>query len=254
MTPIRALPVQALLALSLVACAAAEAHARNADTLPSPVPQAEDIIPTLPPPHEELMRFLLQGVENPALLKGYRVAIVAADGVDGFDLEVPKRFLLERGAAVSVIAPRPIAPHSGADALPAKITMQNPSGEDDATTVDAYVDPAAAVSYDLVYVPSHPDTPTAYDSPDSIALVQAVQRAGRPIFLSGNAILLALKAGLLPPAETSTAAVADSAGRVPALAPRTGARLYSNRDAYTMPAFMGRLVRVLLADPPVASR
>ncbi len=58
-------------------------------------------------PHAQLVRFLLHPVENPNQLQSYRVAILAADGVDGFDLEVPRFFLAERGAIVHIIVPRP---------------------------------------------------------------------------------------------------------------------------------------------------
>jgi len=53
-------------------------------------------------PHVGLTRFLLQGVEDPEQLRGYQVAILAADGVDGFELEIPWRFLVERGATETV--------------------------------------------------------------------------------------------------------------------------------------------------------
>src|ERR1700674_24431 len=86
--------------------------------------------------HAQLVRFLLQPVEDPNQLHGYRVAILAADGVDGFDLEVPRAFLAERGATVHIIVPRP--PHvlqaTGSGAVikrKTQIEVLEPSGEQD---------------------------------------------------------------------------------------------------------------------------
>jgi protease I len=106
------------------------------------------------------MRFLFQPVEDANELQGYRVAILAVDGVDGFDLEVPRLFLAERGAAVNVIVPRwrqVLQAASGGALIRPKtqIAVLEPSGEEDTASFDRFVDQVRAQDYDVIYLPGY---------------------------------------------------------------------------------------------------
>jgi len=155
-------------------------------------------------PHAQLMRFLMQPVEDPDQLRGYRVAILAADGVDGFDLEVPRSFLADRGALVHRIVSRS-AEHldEGASSAPhaakTSIVVIEPSGERRSESSGRFIDQVQSCEYDLLYLPA-----TRAISPESarvdpliIAFVQRFAREGKPIFASGNGVLVLVEAGLL---------------------------------------------------------
>ncbi|HXX13182.1 MAG TPA: DJ-1/PfpI family protein [Burkholderiales bacterium] len=180
--------------------------------------------------HAALVRFLLQPVEDPNELRGYRVAILAADGVDGFDLEVPRLFLAERGATVNVIVPRSrqilLATGSGA-VIKAKtqIAVLQPSGEEDTASFDRFVDQVRPDEYDVIYLPGYLGDGSGLTEPSSIAFLKAAARAGRPIFAAGNSPGALSKAGLLD---------------------RTA---YASRDAYGMPALIDTLIATLLTKP-----
>jgi hypothetical protein len=154
MLPRSRLPAVLLLVMSLLGAA----HAKP--------PESLAIEPTGPgeaaaavSPHARLMQFLLQGVEDPDQLRGYRVAILAADGVDGFDLTVPRHFLMERGATVHVIVPRPAkaleAAGSGAIVKPkTQVAVLDHSGEHDQAVFDRFVDQVQAQDYDVSIFPA----------------------------------------------------------------------------------------------------
>jgi protease I len=209
--------------------------------------------------HMDLMSFLLQRVENATLLRGYRIAILAADGVDGFDLEVPHRFLAERGASVQVLAPR--APHvlqaagSGARLQPkTTLSVLDPSGEQRVAGFDRFVDQAGVADYDAVYLPGNRAGSTEPIAPQTIAFLQEAARAGKPIFATGNAPLILLEAGLLDgrratgePATLLRLAL-SSAIAVDAPLVSAGA-IHTSRDAFDIPALIQGLVDALLARP-----
>ena len=182
--------------------------------------------------HAELVRFLLQPVEDPNELRGYRVAILAADGVDGFDLQVPRAFLAERGATVNVIVPRSrqVLQATGSGAVikaKTQIAVLQPSGEEDATTFDRFVDQVRPEDYDVIYLPGHLGDGTGLSEASGIAFLQAAARAGKPIFAAGNSSDALNTAGLLD---------------------RTA---YASRDPFGMPALMDTLIATLLTKPAV---
>jgi len=205
-------------------------------------------------PHARLTQFLLQPVADPNQLQGRRVAILAADGVDGFDLEVPRSFLAERGATVHVIVPRSPqviqASGSGAVVKPkTEIGVLEPSGERDTAPFDRYVDQVDPADYDAVYVPGNLDALGGLNDAGSVAFLQQAVRAGKAIFAAGNFPLL-LKAGLLDDgpgsAEAAAALRVGSRGDAPFA---NTAVVYTSRDAFDMPDLMGMLVATLLARP-----
>lgn len=214
------------------------------------------------PPHARLTRFLLQEVENPQALAGYRVAILATDGADGFDLDVPQRFLTERGATVDVIVPRPAAlvRATGSGAVIQQrthVSLLNPTGEADEATIDRFLDQVVAESYDAVYVPGHRRSADSLASDESINFLQAAVRSGKPVFAADRAVLVMARAGLLDGLVQARAfAGAEGTLRGAAYHPATDrargtiSGIYISRSAFEMPQMMERLVEALTAKPP----
>jgi protease I len=245
-----------VLALSAVlASVLASAHAFAPQSVASD-PEAE---PHAAPGHMDLMSFLLQEAGDPTLLRGYRVAILATDGVDGFDLDIPRRFLSERGASVQVIVAR--APHvlraTGSGAVIATkttIAVLDPSGAERVSDFDRFVDQVRAADYDAIYLPGNRASTAGLAAPPTLSFLQEAARTGKPIFATGNAPLVLLQAGLL----TGLRATGDSATLLrlassPAIATDaalvSAGAIYTSRNAFDMPALMDGLVHVLLAKP-----
>jgi protease I len=207
--------------------------------------------------HVELTRFLLQGVDDPEQLRGYKVAILAADGVDGFELEIPWRFLVERGATVHVIIPRPAgilqAAGSGAVIGPeTRIAVINPSGEEADSSFDRFLDQVQAGDYDAVYLPGSGAAPLERDAPHRIAFLREAVRSGRPIFAIGNSPLSLLEAGLLDRKQatgnpaTRFELSASNVIVIDAPVVQDGS-IHTSRDAFDVPAMMDALLAALLA-------
>jgi protease I len=209
--------------------------------------------------HAQLMRFLLQPVDDPNRLRGYRIAILATDGVDGFDLQVPRDFLAERGATVHVIVPRPLnvlQPGGSGPVLAPKtsITVLEPSGEQRIASFDRFLDQVQPGDYDAVYLPGQLAPSSDLAGPRSIAFLQEATRTGKPIFAAGNSAQLLLEAGLLDQSQpigdaakssspaSSTVSVVDD----PLV---NDGNIYATRDAFDMPILMDRLVATLLERP-----
>ena len=205
-------------------------------------------------PHAQLMRFLMQPVEDPNRLQGYRIAILAGDGVDGFDLDVPRRFLAERGAMVHVVVPRPAKDFQAAGSeTPGEpemeITVLEPSGEEHTTSFDQFVDQVQPCEYDLVYLPGNLTFLDRVAEQMSIAFLQRAVAEGKPVFAMGNATLVLFKAGLIDSRTARTDQVTVSLGSPPTTADgaarANGRAIYIGRDAFDMPAFMDELIAAL---------
>lgn len=234
----------------------------------SPSHAAVDAAPEVtdaPPPHVLLTQFLLQEVENPRQLAGYRIAILATDAVDGFDLEVPRRFLTERGATVDVIVPRPpaLVRATGSGAIIQQrthLTVLNPSGEADEASIDRFLDQVVAESYDAVYVPGHRGSVDRLADEDSVAFLRATARSGRAIFSANNAVLVIARAGLLDSLVQARGfagaegTLRGSAYPTASDAPGTIAGIHVSRNAFEMPQLMNRLVDTLTAKPAISDR
>ena len=222
------------LAAALLFLAFGSASAKPTDAGAIDSAQTSDAAGTMSQ-HAQLVRFLLQPVENPNQLQGYRVAILAADGVDGFDLEVPRLFLAERGAIVHIIVPRPShvlqAAGSGAVIKPkTQIAVLEPSGEQQTASFDRFLDQVRAEDYDVIYLPGHPGEGSGLGDHNSIAFLQEAARAGKPIFAAGNSPDALVKAGLLDRS------------------------IYTSRDAFDMPVLMDRLTATLLTRPATVAQ
>lgn len=218
------------------------------------------------PPHARLTQFLLQEVENPRQLAGYRIAILATDGVDGFDLEVPRRFLTERGATVDVIVPRPAAlvRATGSGAIiqqRTQVNILNPSGEADEASIDRFLDQVVAESYDAVYVPGHRQSVDSLASNESVQFLQAAVRSGKPVFAADRAVLVVARAGLLEGlVQTRAFAGAEGTLRGAAYRPATNdargtiSGIYISRNAFEMPQMMEHLLDALVAKPALTEQ
>lgn len=204
-------------------------------------------------PHAQLMRFLMQPVDDPNRLRGYRIAILAADGVDGFDLEVPRNFLVERGALVHVLVPRAAdLQGAGSGALvesEMQITMLEPSGEERIASFDHFVDQIQTREYDLVYLPSNLTFSDHVAEQVSISFLQQAAAEGKPIFAMGNAILVLFKAGLINTrtarAEQATVSLVSPPAAADERAPPDGGVVHTGRDAFDMPVLMDELISAL---------
>jgi protease I len=205
-------------------------------------------------PHAQLMRFLMQPVEDPSRLQGYRIAILAGNGVDGFDLDVPRRFLAERGAMVHVVVPRPAkdfqAVASGTLSEPEmQIMVLEPSGEEHTASFDRFVDQVQPCEYDLVYLPSNVTFSDRVAEQMSIAFLQQAVAEGMPIFGMGNATLVLFNAGLIDSrtarADQITVSLVSPQTVADAAAPANGRAIYTGRDAFDMPALMDELIIAL---------
>jgi protease I len=211
------------------------------------------------PAHVELTRFLLQGVDDPEQLRGYQVAILAADGVDGFELEIPWRFLVERGATVHVIIPRPAgtlqAAGSGAVVGPkTQVAVINPSGEEDDSSFDRFLDQVRARDYDAIYLPGNRASGRELADPSSLAFLREAARAGKPIFAISNSPLVLLDAGLLDRKQatgnpaTLLKLSASNVTVIDASVVHDG-NIHTSRDNFDVPAMMYALLATLLARP-----
>lgn len=238
---------------SLILLAAGAAHATGVG---EPTPAV--------PPHAQLTQFLLQSVEDPNQLRGYRIGIVAADGVDGFDLEIPRHFLAERGATVHVLVPRPNgvlqATGSGAVIKPkTDIAVLNPSGEEETSSFDRFLDQVQAADYDVIYLPGNRMPSGEWDGKTSIAFLQDAARSGVSIFAIANSSMVLLKAGLLDDRRATgdpatLLALASSKATVADAALVEDGVIRTSRDAFDMPALMDGLIATLLARPATLSQ
>jgi len=228
-------------------------------------PQRVTVIPdraagVIVSPHARLMRFLMQPIDDPDRLRGYRVAILAADGVDGFDLEVPRRFLSEQGATVHVIVPRPAESPQGnrSDAAgqgTTQLLVLEPSGEQRSALSDRFIDQVRGADYDAVYLPSNRASAKALTKPPEVAFVKQAADEGKAIFAIGNSALLLLQAGLLDHKPTALSGGGSGNGPSPSststadVALVNGAVIFIGRDAFDVPVLMDNLIATLLGRP-----
>ena len=192
------------------------------------------------PAHGELMAFLMESPEDEQALRGARVAILAADGVDGFDLQVPRRYLQERGAQVDVIVPR----KAGSART---VGTRNPSGEAVEVVFDRYLDEVDPHAYHVVYLPGYRDAAPPLTDTATLAFVQQAVGAGVPVFAIGNGPLVLLQAGLLDQrratgdAATFLRLALSRAAATDAPMVKDGS-IYTSRDAFDLPPLMRQLI------------
>lgn len=122
-----------------------------------------------------------------AQLSGKRVLILATNGFEQSELEVPRDRLTEAGAEVHVVSPEPgvIRGWSGSDwgqSVQVDHTLANASEAD----YDALVLPGGQINPDLLRV-----------NAEALALIKAFYSAGKPIAAVCHAPWLLIEAGLV---------------------------------------------------------
>ncbi len=125
-------------------------------------------------------------MENPQLLDGKRVAVLAADGVEQAELVTPVAALKAAGAEVVVIALRP-----------GRIRAMHVHQSADLLRVDQAIGDAVATDFDALLVPG------GYIGPDLLRqsgpardFLRQVHALGQPIALMSQAVLLLVSCGL----------------------------------------------------------
>jgi protease I len=106
-----------------------------------------------------------------APLRGVRVAILSADGVEQVELTRPRDALAEAGAAVTLISLHP-----------GEIQAMNHLTPGDRFLVDGTVDQARTEDFDALLLPGGVSNPDALrQDPEAVAFVRAMFESGRPI-------------------------------------------------------------------------
>jgi protease I len=229
-------------AVAVAMSLSAVVHAVPVPQLIGPVPQVE-ANEEVNPAHVELMRFLLEAPEDAQVLRGARIAVLAADGVDGFDLEIPRRYLTDRGAKVDVIVPA----RAGEMRCERVLRSVNPSGEEDSASFELFIDEVDVRDYDALYLPGHRIATPAMTDAATLAFIQNAVHSGRPVFAIANAPLVLLQAGLLErrratgDAATFLRLAVSHASATDAPLVEDGS-IYTSRDAFDMPALMRELI------------
>ncbi|HVA25365.1 MAG TPA: catalase [Chloroflexota bacterium] len=143
-------------------------------------------IPSTPVPSDDIPPAGRTQIErSPALsmantrkdtIKGRRIAVLAADGVDGAELQAVKRALVAAGAQAMVIAK-------------ALGSIKDTQGQ--AVTVDKSALTTASIMFDAVYIPGGEQSVAALKAQgDALHFVQEAYRHAKPIGASGAGIEL----------------------------------------------------------------
>jgi protease I len=124
--------------------------------------------------------------DNPQLLAGKRIAVLAADGVEQVELETPVAALKAAGAEVAVVALRA-----------GRIRAMHVHQSADLLRVDKIIGKARAADYDALLVPG------GYIGPDLLRqsapardFLRHIHALGKPIALMSQAPLLLVSCGL----------------------------------------------------------
>lgn len=122
-------------------------------------------------------------------LRGRRVAILAADGVERVELEQPRDELTSQGARTDLLSLEPGQIQSMDSDLEPAVTF----------TVDALVEDAAVRDYDLLLLPGgtvNPDKLRASEA--AVAFVEAFVSSGKPVAAMCHGPWTLIEAGVLP--------------------------------------------------------
>lgn len=104
-------------------------------------------------------------------LIGKRVAILATDGFEQVELETPRQALLDAGATVEVVAPKP-----------GEIQGFNHHDKGDSTRVDRALDEADAETFDALMLPGGVINPDALRiETRAVEFIRDFARSGKPI-------------------------------------------------------------------------
>jgi protease I len=164
-------------------------------------------------------------------LKGRRVAILAADGMDGPQLSTPRRLLADAGATPEVLAARPGVVSATSD---------------ESIPVDRTFDDCHAADYDALVIPGGEGTAALSRDERVVQLVREFMAADKPVAAIGAGVRLLVVADMV--AGRAIAATADVAeevqragGRMVDGAIHVDERLITARSADATVALVGAL-------------
>jgi protease I len=177
-------------------------------------------------------------------LAGKRIAVLAADGVEGVELDAALAALKDAGAQAALVALRP-----------GRLRSMHGHQPHDLVKVDSRVDDVQAADYDGLLIPG------GYIAPDLLrqsaparAFVRAFDAAGKPIAAMSHAALVLVSCGLAAGRTlTSWPGVRDDLVNAGAVwcnqeAVRDG-RFLTSRTPQDAAAFMRALLPLLAGDP-----
>jgi protease I len=136
--------------------------------------------------NRELAAFLFNPPSNPDLLKGKRIAICCANGVEEVEILGAQRWLTEHGATVHIVSPRVgefhptlglrFPPISKTHVLAIRL-MENAGW----LKIDRYMDEAKVSDYDALILPGGCWNPDALRmDKDALAFVREMHASGKP--------------------------------------------------------------------------
>jgi protease I len=153
--------------------------------------------------NNSLYELVVQRPQSSTALAGRNVAILTTDGVEETELVIPKRYLSERGAAVSVIAPR-------ASAAPAHFGVLMPAPRESYIVTGRYMEIGGWIkidklleesdpsSFDALFLPGGLWAPDALRAnPVAVSFVKAFLEQGKPVAAICHAPWILVETGAL---------------------------------------------------------
>jgi protease I len=184
---------------------AAAFHRMQQLMTPSPVPSiSTELLTTADGElNRELNAFLFDPPSNPELLKGKRIAICCANGVEEVEILGAHHWLTEHGATVHVVSPRVgefhptlglrFPPQCATHVLAIRL-MENAGW----IKINKYTDEVKVSDYDAVILPGgcwNPDTLRA--DKDAVKFVRELYEAGKPTCAICHGQWVMVNAGIL---------------------------------------------------------
>lgn len=139
------------------------------------------------PGNENLKNFFLTPIQNAELLKGKRIAVIAADGFEEIELMGPVWYFKELGAEVDIIAPKRVPP-------PARLALAIPEMAKEHIMAIQYLAPAGWIKFDRtadqIKVEDYDATfiPGGAWNPDNLRVDKDVIRFIQDFFNSGKLV------------------------------------------------------------------
>lgn len=208
--------------------------------------------------NRELNHFLFDPPSNPNLLKGKRIAICCANGVEEVEILGAQRWLTEHGATVHVVSPRigEFHPTLGLRFPPIAAThvlairlMENAGW----LKIDRYMDEAKVADYDALILPGGCWNPDALRmDKDAQAFVRDMHAAGKPTcaICHGQWVMVSAKIlkGKRATAVWNIQIDLENAGAIVSDEPCVvDGNLITARFPYDLPRMVNALVEQLLA-------
>lgn len=180
-------------------------------------------------------------------LQGKHVAVLMTDGVEPIEYTRPRAFLEERGARITLVAPK-----RAGEIVQCDVQGGDGHARGEAFTIDLAVGDAASGDYDGLLLPGGAANVSALRAqPDAIAFIKAFGDANKPIAAICHGPLMLIDAGLAR-ARHLTSAVALHASLQEAGAEWTNDevvvddRLITSRGPDDLPAFIDAFIKELI--------